>query len=72
MAVAILFMGIASPLFTRRMAASVDNILDQTSRLAKRRSALASHLLRERRTPVVHPSARIAAGAAPAERQVRQ
>jgi NADH-quinone oxidoreductase subunit M len=31
MAVAILFMGIASPLFTRRMEASVNNILEQTS-----------------------------------------
>ena len=44
--VAILFMGIASPLFTRRMAASVDNILEQTS--MRSRSvviALARHLL---------------------------
>ncbi len=31
MAVAILFMGIASPLFTRRMEVSVNNVLDQTS-----------------------------------------
>jgi NADH-quinone oxidoreductase subunit M len=31
MALAILFMGIASPLFTRRMEASVNNILEQTS-----------------------------------------
>jgi NADH-quinone oxidoreductase subunit M len=31
MAVAILFMGIASPLFTRRMEVSVNNILEQTS-----------------------------------------
>jgi len=31
MAVAILFMGVASPLFTRRMEASVNNILEQTS-----------------------------------------
>ena len=31
MAVAILFMGIASPLFTRRMEASVNNIIEQTS-----------------------------------------
>jgi NADH-quinone oxidoreductase subunit M len=31
MAVAILFMGIASPLFTRRMEVSVNNVLEQTS-----------------------------------------
>jgi len=31
MAVAILFMGIATPLFTRRMEVSVNNILEQTS-----------------------------------------
>jgi NADH-quinone oxidoreductase subunit M len=31
LALAILFMGIASPLFTRRMEASVDNVLQQTS-----------------------------------------
>jgi len=31
MAVAIIFMGIASPLFTRRMEASVNNIIEQTS-----------------------------------------
>jgi NADH-quinone oxidoreductase subunit M len=31
MAIAILFMGIASPLFTRRMEASVNNIIEQTS-----------------------------------------
>ena len=31
MTVAILFMGIASPLFTRRMEVSVNNVLDQTS-----------------------------------------
>jgi hypothetical protein len=31
MAVAIVFMGIASPLFTRRMEASVNNIIEQTS-----------------------------------------
>jgi NADH-quinone oxidoreductase subunit M len=31
MALAILFMGIASPLFTRRMEVSVNNILEQTS-----------------------------------------
>jgi NADH-quinone oxidoreductase subunit M len=31
MAVAILFMGVASPLFTRRMAASVDNILTRVN-----------------------------------------
>jgi NADH-quinone oxidoreductase subunit M len=31
MALAILFMGIASPLFTRRMQASVDNVLQQTN-----------------------------------------
>jgi NADH-quinone oxidoreductase subunit M len=31
MAVAILFMGLASPLFTRRMEASVNNVIEQTS-----------------------------------------
>jgi NADH-quinone oxidoreductase subunit M len=31
MAIAILFMGIASPLFTRRMEASVNNVIEQTS-----------------------------------------
>jgi NADH:ubiquinone oxidoreductase subunit 4 (subunit M) len=31
MALAILFMGVASPLFTRRMEVSVNNILEQTS-----------------------------------------
>jgi NADH:ubiquinone oxidoreductase subunit 4 (subunit M) len=31
MAVAILFMGVASPLFTRRMEVSVNNVLQQTS-----------------------------------------
>jgi NADH-quinone oxidoreductase subunit M len=31
MAIAILFMGVASPLFTRRMEASVNNVIEQTS-----------------------------------------
>ena len=43
-ALAILFMGVASPLFTRRMEASVDNILEQTQtptvRNASSRSAV--------------------------------
>ena len=48
MAVAIIFMGIASPLFTRRMEASVNNIIEQTSAPRKRfasrgRSARAPH-----------------------------
>lgn len=70
MAVAILFMGVASPLFTRRMEASVDNVIEQTTTLRN-----ASH------SPVIccvgaHAAVRRidgnAAGAAPAGRQVRQ
>jgi NADH-quinone oxidoreductase subunit M len=72
MAVVILFMGIASPLFTRRMAASVDNILDQTSMA---REASTSHP-RVICCPTSHVAIRTvsatAAGAAPAGRQVRQ
>ena len=41
MAVAILFMGIASPLFTQRMAASVDNILRADERASRRVAARA-------------------------------
>ena len=72
MALVILFMGVASPLFTKRMAASVDNILEQNN---MPRNAL-------KRAPLLCcPSPRSAAvvrrvsdnaAAAPAERQVRQ
>jgi NADH-quinone oxidoreductase subunit M len=71
MALAILFMGIASPLFTRRMEASVDNVIEQTTTV---RNA-STH------APVIccvgaHASVRRingnAADAASAGRQVRQ
>jgi NADH-quinone oxidoreductase subunit M len=66
MAVAILFMGIASPLFTRRMEASVNNVIEQTStpRDASRPVSLprAPYAV----VPPAHPAL-----AALAERQVR-
>jgi hypothetical protein len=69
MAVAILFMGIASPLFTRRMEVSVNNILEQTSaaRNASRPVALphAPYIV----APPAHPAPALAVLA---ERQVRQ
>jgi len=71
-ALAILFMGIASPLFTKRMAASVDNILDQTS-MAREASSSHSPVIC---CPAPHAAIRAASatapGAAPAGRQVRQ
>lgn len=71
MAVAILFMGVASPLFTKRMAASVDNILQQTN--APRNASTHAPLLC---CPSPHAAIRTvsatAPGAAPAGRQVRQ
>jgi NADH-quinone oxidoreductase subunit M len=74
-ALAILFMGVASPLFTRRMEASVDNILEQTQapaiRNASSRSAIiccvGSH------APVTRTAANSAVPAAPvAEKQGQQ
>ena len=75
MALAILFMGIASPLFTKRMAASVDNILEQTNgpRDASLRHSPAlccpSPHAAVRRVSDAGPAA---ASAAPAGRQVGQ
>lgn len=71
MAVAILFMGVASPLFTKRMAASVDNILQQTN--TPRNASTHAPLLC---CPSPHAAIRTvsvtAPAAAPAGRQVRQ
>ncbi|MGD0956094.1 MAG: NADH-quinone oxidoreductase subunit M [Candidatus Acidiferrales bacterium] len=44
-ALAILFMGIASPLFTRRMEASVDNVLEQTQAPAVRNASSRSAII---------------------------
>jgi hypothetical protein len=44
-ALAILFMGIASPLFTRRMEASVDNIVEQTQAPVIRNASSRSPIL---------------------------
>jgi NADH-quinone oxidoreductase subunit M len=70
MAVAILFMGIASPLFTRRMEASVNSVLEQTSgaRNASRPAAISPV-----RQIVAMPTAQVAHGAVAAlvEKRVR-
>jgi NADH-quinone oxidoreductase subunit M len=69
MAVAILFMGIASPLFTRRMEVSVNNILEQTS---TPRNAAHPAAISPTRHAVVLPAAPVhPALAALAESQVR-
>ena len=72
MALAILFMGIASPLFTRRMEASVDNILDQTSTAREASSSHSPRLCCPAPHAAIRAVSAIAPGAAPAGRQVRQ
>ena len=73
MALVILFMGVASPLFTKRMAASVDNILEQNNmpRNALKRAPLLC-CPSPRSAAVVRRVSDNDAAAAPAERQVRQ
>ena len=67
MAIAILFMGIASPLFTRRMEASVNNVIEQTSGARD-----ASHHAVPQHAPYVAvPPARPALATTVAEGQVR-
>jgi NADH-quinone oxidoreductase subunit M len=71
MAIAILFMGIASPLFTRRMAASVDNIVEQTT-IVRNASSHSPVICCAGAHAAVRRISGDAAEAAPAGRQVRQ
>ncbi len=70
MAIAILFMGIASPLFTRRMEASVNNVIEQTSTPRNASHRVAAPPVRYVAAPAEHP-APTATLATLAERQVR-
>ncbi|HTW24743.1 MAG TPA: NADH-quinone oxidoreductase subunit M [Candidatus Baltobacteraceae bacterium] len=75
MALVILFMGLASPLFTKRMAASVDNILEQTNGArdaSLHRAPLLCCPAPDSRAAVVRRVSDDAGAAAPAGRQVRQ
>jgi NADH-quinone oxidoreductase subunit M len=71
MAIAILFMGIASPLFTRRMEASVNNILEQTSTPRNASRHVAPPPARYVVAPPVHRAPTAALATTLAEGQVR-
>jgi NADH-quinone oxidoreductase subunit M len=72
MAVVILFMGIASPLFTRRMAASVDNIVQETSTAREASSPRAPVPCCPGTRATIRRVSDTSADAVPAGRQVRQ
>ncbi|HTZ99662.1 MAG TPA: NADH-quinone oxidoreductase subunit M [Candidatus Aquilonibacter sp.] len=72
MAVAILFMGIASPLFTRRMEASVANILDEMPSAHTASSRAPLLCCPTLHGAVLHPVSDNAVAAPPPGRQVRQ
>ena len=66
MAIVIIFMGVASPLFTRRMEASVNNVLQQISPPAKRSRRVAPRCRAPRQRRTLYRRA-----AAPADRRHR-
>jgi NADH-quinone oxidoreductase subunit M len=71
MALAILFMGVASPLFTRRMAASVDNVIEETT-IVRNASSHSPAICCARPHAVVRQIGETAADPAPRGRRVLQ